>query len=186
MLVLGCASCDLSLGLCPNFLAFRGGHSPRDIPREAEPRRERYIFFITFAFHTFNMKKYYFAIVYLLWVVVVVALNHHQDLFSFSKPLFGGKLMLWAIFLGFSAYTIYCSTVEDFFKSLRKILVFRWGKQIGYDLLIGLSMFVLLIFLHSGSALAALLWIIPCVCFGNLAALLYFAMHYDSIVGAFI
>lgn len=132
------------------------------------------------------MKKYYFTIVYLLWVVVVIALNNHQDLLSFSKPLAGGKLMIWAVLLGFSAYTLYCSTVEDFFKSLRKILAFRWGKQIGSDLTIGLLMFVYLIFLHSGSALSAFLWLIPCVCFGNLAALLYFAVHYDSIVGIFI
>jgi hypothetical protein len=132
------------------------------------------------------MKKHLFWIIYTLWVVIVTALNYHQDVLSFSKPLVGGKLAVWAIFLGFSAYTIYCSTVEDFFKSLRKILAFRWGRQIGSDLTIGLLMFVFLIFLHSGSVLTAFLWLIPCICFGNLAALLYFSLHYDSIVGFFV
>jgi hypothetical protein len=75
---------------------------------------------------------------------------------------------------------------EDFFKSLRKILAFSWGKQIGSDLSIGLILFLFIIYWHTGSALTAFLWLLPCVAFGNLTTLLYVAVNYDALVGIFL
>jgi tryptophan-rich sensory protein len=58
----------------------------------------------------------------------------------------------------------------------------HWGRQIGIDLYIGLLLSVFLIYLHTGSVGIALFWLIPCLIFGNLATLLYFAIHYNSLV----
>jgi hypothetical protein len=132
------------------------------------------------------MKRHAFGLIYAVWVVGVLLLNRHNDLFSTQKPLVVGKFVVWLTFIGFSAYTIYCSMTEHFFKSLRKILAFSWGKQIGSDLTLGLLIFIFIVYLHSGSALTALLWLIPCICFGNLAALLYLAVYFDAIVGIFL
>lgn len=97
-----------------------------------------------------------------------------------------GKLLIWAAFLGFLAYTIHCSSREDLFASVRKISQLRWGRQIGADLYLGLCLALFVVYLNEGSVLAVLLWLLPALAFANLATLLYFAIHYDSIVARFL
>lgn len=61
----------------------------------------------------------------------------------------------------------------------------HWGRQIGADLYLGLFLALLIIYLHEG-ALAAFLWTVPTLAFANLSILLYFAIHFDAIVGRFV
>jgi hypothetical protein len=132
------------------------------------------------------MKKYGFTLLYSIFVISVLAMNWHSNLFSMNQPMVVGKLMIWAVFIGFSIYTIQCSMTEDFFKSLKKITAFKWGKQIGTDLLIGQFLLLFVIYWHTGSLLTVSLWLLPCIAFGNLATLLYFSIHYDTLVAAFL
>lgn len=67
-----------------------------------------------------------------------------------------------------------------------KIAELHWGRQIGIDLYLGLSLTLFIVYLNEGSVLVMLLWLIPTFAFGNLATLLYFAIHYDAIVARFI
>jgi hypothetical protein len=131
------------------------------------------------------MKRYAFAIVYSLFVVAVLSVNWHDKLFSMNQPMAFGKLLIWLIFIAFSLLTIYYSYTEDFFKSLKKILGFKWGIQIGLDLTIGLFLSMFIIYWHSDSAMTVLLWLFPFIAFGNLATLLYFIINYDSLVATF-
>ena len=123
----------------------------------------------------------------LLWVVfagfVVCALwcGRHEPVLKLDRPMVAGKLLIWTAFAGFLAYTIYCSLREDLFRSIRAMAALHWGRQVGLDLYLGLSLSLLLVYLNEGP-LAALLWLVPTCLFGNLATLLYFAIHYDSLV----
>jgi hypothetical protein len=123
--------------------------------------------------------------IYMAFVTGVLATNWHSNILSFNQPQGFGKILIWLVFISFSIYTIQCSVTEDFFTSLKKILGFKWSKQIFIDLAIGLFLSLFLIHWHSGSWIVTMLWIFPCVVFGNLATLLYFVIHYDTLVAVF-
>lgn len=93
---------------------------------------------------------------------------------------------MWALFLGFTAYTILCSSQENLFAGFRVVLGRHWGRQVLTDLYIGLLLPCVIIYLHSGSMWVLLLWLAPILAFANLAILLYFAIHYDSLVAKFL
>lgn len=128
---------------------------------------------------------------YLLWggfavfVICAVYSGWHENLFTVRKPLDAGKFVFWAAFIVFTVYSIYCSSKEDLFKTLGTMAGLHWGRQIGLDLYIGVSISTFIIYLHSGSVLVAVLWLVPLIAFVNLATLLYFAINYDSIVARF-
>jgi hypothetical protein len=131
------------------------------------------------------MKRHLFWMIYIAFVISVLATNWHSNILSFNQPQAFGKILIWLVFFSFSAYTIYCSLTEHFFKSLKHILTFKWGIQIGTDLEIGLFLSLFIIHWHSGSWIVTMLWIFPCVLFGNLTTLLYFVVHYDALVALF-
>lgn len=91
-----------------------------------------------------------------------------------------GKYALWLTYFAFVAYGLYATKREDFFKALRKISAYYWGRQIGIDLYIGFAFFLVFIGWHQG-VYAALLWALPVLVYGNQLTLLYLAVHYDSI-----
>lgn len=121
-----------------------------------------------------------------IFVFCAVYFGWHENLFTVKKPLDAGKFVFWTAFIVFTVYSIYCSSREDLFKTLGKMAGLHWGRQIGLDLYIGISISAFIIYLHSGSALVALLWLVPLIAFANLATLLYFAINYDSIVARFL
>ncbi|NNF00017.1 MAG: hypothetical protein HKN25_13430 [Pyrinomonadaceae bacterium] len=129
---------------------------------------------------------------FLLWglffvfVFCAIYFNWHENIFRVEKPRDAGKILFWAAFIGFTAYSIYCSRREDLFKTIKIMSGLHWGRQIGIDLYIGASIFAFFIYLHSGSILVLLLWLLPLIAFVNLATLLYLAIHYDSIVEKFL
>jgi hypothetical protein len=110
----------------------------------------------------------------------------HEDLFTTGGSWVTGKLLVWTAFLGFLAYTIYCSSREDVIASMRKLAELHWGRQVGADLYLGLLLTLFVVYLQEGSLLVVLLWLLPTLAFGNLATLLYFAIHYDAIVARFV
>ena len=121
-------------------------------------------------------------VVFFVFVLCAIYFSWHENIFSYKDPLGAGKFVLWAAFVGFTAFSIYCSRHEDLFKTIRKMLGLHWGKQIGIDLYIGIAISAFIIYFHSGSLWVLLLWLLPLIAFANLATLLYFAIHYDSIV----
>jgi len=130
--------------------------------------------------------KAFFWITFVLFVACALYFSWHDKIFSFSGRLSAGKYIVWAAFIAFTAYSIYCSSQENLFKSIGKIAELHWGRQIGIDLYLGLSLTLFIIYLNEGSILVVLLWLLPTIAFVNLATLLYFAIHYDSIVARFV
>ena len=123
---------------------------------------------------------------FLLFVGCALYFDWHGNLFAVTGPLMPVKLLIWAAFVGFTAYSVYCSSRENLFKSIEKISELHWGRQIGTDLYLGLLLTLFVVYLNEGSALVALLWLVPTLAFANLATLLYFAIHFDEIVGRFL
>ena len=132
-----------------------------------------------------KMKKYSFSIMYGAFLISILATNWHSNLWSVHQPMAMGKIMIWLILIVFPIYTIRCSIAEEFFKSLKKVTAIKWGRQISIDLWIGQFLSLYVIYWHTGSWLTVALWLGPCILFGNLATLLYFAIHYDALVVAF-
>lgn len=123
--------------------------------------------------------------VYAVFVACALGLEWHSEIFQFSGVMGVAKGIIWLVFLGFTAYSIYCSNKENIFRSLKSIARFHWGRQIGIDLYLGLALSLSVIFLHQGS-IVLLLWIVPVFLFANLATLLYVAIHFESLVARFI
>ena len=93
-----------------------------------------------------------------------------------------GNYLVWAVWVAFTIYTAYVALRENIFKSLRHMLTLHWGRQVGLDLYIGLSLAIIGIGLLERSIAAAVLWAVPIYLLGNIATLFYVATHYDSIV----
>lgn len=85
----------------------------------------------------------------------------------------------------FALYTLHCMRKEKFLKSAGTIWSLRWGKQITFDLYLGLFIFSFFILLNEGSFVSMLLWLFPTLLFGNLTTLLYFVIYFDSILANF-
>jgi hypothetical protein len=127
----------------------------------------------------------------LLWILFIgfafFAIWTREDTFIFISqgPYAFGKYMVWIIFFFFFGYSIYCSSRENFFKSVIRISEMFWGWQIGIDLYVGLMLPLLIIYLHGG-VFVLLIWLIPVLIYANLATLLYLALNYDSLISHFM
>ena len=124
--------------------------------------------------------------VYFAFVALALAVNWHDRLPRFDTPHAAGKIAVWVLFLGFTGYTMFCSSRENLFAGFGVVLGRHWGRQVLTDLYIGLLLPCVVIYLHSGSLLVLLLWLAPIAAFANLATLLYFAIHYDALVARFL
>lgn len=122
---------------------------------------------------------------FLVFAAAAIVLGWHEGILSLSGPLAAGKLVVFATFLAFLGYSIQCSAHENLFRTITKISQLWWGRQIGADLYIGLSLTLFIIFLHKGAFVLAL-WLLPVLAFANLATLLFLSIYYDSLVARFI
>ena len=122
---------------------------------------------------------------FVVFVASALYLNWHTSIMAFDGRLAWIKLLVWVSFAAFLAYSVYCSSRENLFRSLARIAELHWGRQIGTDLYLGLLLALFIIYLNEG-ALAALLWTLPVLAFANLSILLYFAIHFDEIVSKFL
>jgi hypothetical protein len=123
--------------------------------------------------------------VFVVFVACALFFGWHDRLFAFDQPMGAGKLVVWACFAGFLAYSIHCSSRENLFRSVAEITELLWGRQICADLYLGLLLAMGIIYLNEGFV-AALLWLVPTLLFANLSILLYAAIHFDSIVSRFM
>ena len=101
------------------------------------------------------------------------------------QSLFWIRYLALAFLLFFTAYTLYCMKKENFWKSLRDVYALKWGKQVILDLYLGLFFFSLIVYLHEGSFLIALLWILPALVLGNLVPLLYLVLYFPQLAQHF-
>ncbi len=124
-------------------------------------------------------------LIYAAFAVVAVYLNQHPDLFNFSGDLALVKLGILLVYIGFIIYSFYCGQRENIFRSVISITKFHWGRQICLDLYIGFFLSLFIIFLHEGILVMAL-WAVPILVFGNLATLLYFVIHFESLISHFM
>lgn len=124
--------------------------------------------------------------VYFAFVALALAVNWHDRLPRFDTPHAAGKIAVWVLFLGFTGYTMFCSSRENLLAGFGVVLGRHWGRHVLTDLYIGLLLPCVVIYLHSGSLLVLLLWLAPIAAFANLATLLYFAIHYDALVARFL
>jgi hypothetical protein len=124
--------------------------------------------------------------VFAAFAACAVGFGWHAALFRFDGPMGAAKLVVWLAFVLFTAYSIYCSSRENIFKTIRTMARLHWGRQIGIDLYLGLSLFLAVIYLHQGSVLVLAAWLIPVLLFANLATLLYVAIHFEALVARFV
>lgn len=117
---------------------------------------------------------------YGVFAIIALATNVQETTFQFSGLVGGIKAMVWLALLAFLAYSVNCSFRENFFRSIRSIATLHWGRQVGADLYLGLFLSLSIIFLNDG-VFIVLLWLLPTLIYANLAVLLYFAIHFDSI-----
>lgn len=123
-----------------------------------------------------------FWLIYLALVILAITFNGTEHPFISEGPYATGKYLAWMAFLAFTGYSYYCSQKENLFKTIKTMLGLHWGRQIVTDLYIGLTLFIIFIFVHQDSVLVSVLWAIPALYFVNLTSLLYLALHYDSVV----
>lgn len=126
-------------------------------------------------------KRYRLWAIYTIFTCAAFALNWHDRIFAFDGPHALAKVAVWATWIAFVLYSLYCTKEENFFRTLRHINQFHWARQIGIDLYIGVGLFFVLVYLHSGSLLVLLLWFPFILFFANLGSLVYLAIFFDDI-----
>ena len=124
-------------------------------------------------------------LIYGAFAVTALALHWHPQLLDFSGHTGIAKAIVWAAYLAFLVYSLHCSRNENIFRTIKTMNSLYWGRQIGIDLYIGVSLFLAFIYLHEGSVLVFALWLVPALLFVNLATLLYVAIHLESILARF-
>lgn len=85
----------------------------------------------------------------------------------------------------FTLYTLSCIPRENFFTSLKSVLSLHWGRQFIIDLNLGFFLFSFFIYLNEGSAVTAILWLIPSILFGQIVTLTYFVLNFHDLVQGF-
>ena len=124
----------------------------------------------------------------ILWAVffgftaTAVILNWDVRLLEFGSATGIVRLTLSVVWIGFLAYSIFCSTRESLFRTVGVMGQFYWGRQIGIDLYISVFLSIGLVYLVTGSPLATILWGLAFVPFANLAILLFVILHLNTIV----
>lgn len=131
------------------------------------------------------IKRYSLWIFYAAFFIIAVLTRSDLSTFNSQSPYFISKMIVWLIYLSFLIYSIYCTYKENFFKSVKRINSYLWGRQIGIDLYIGLFLPLVIIYFHGGIAML-FLWTIPVLIFANLATLLYLVLNFDSLVAQFL
>lgn len=132
-----------------------------------------------------SLKKNGLWIVFTVFALSAMYFHNGEPLFISNGSYPAGKPIMWFLFLSFLAYSIYCSSKENIFKTIKTISPLHWARQIGIDLYLGLVIAMFFIYLNEGSFWILALWLVPIILFANLATLLYIAMNYDSLVSRF-
>ena len=137
------------------------------------------------SFQTF-LKRNFLWVFYFIFVAATIISHEVEHPFISTSPIPFGKYLMWVIYIAFLAYSLYCSRVESFFGTLKRIYPFKWARQIGLDLYIGLIISLGLMCLNEGTIIVGIIWLVPVLVYANLAILLYMALNYDGIVSHFL
>ena len=132
------------------------------------------------------VKRNWLWTLYLVFLIVAFGTHQEQITLRGESAYRYGQSFLWLIWLAFLAYSLSISWRENFFKSISRMQPILWSRQIGLDLYIGLLLPLSIIYLHEGSLLIALIWLLPLLIFVNLASLVYLALNYDSLIAYFV
>ena len=125
----------------------------------------------------------------LLWIVffgfaaIAIGANWDPRLLDFGSKTGVVRLLLGVVWIGFLAYSIFSSSRESLFRTVRVMGNLYWGRQIGIDLYISVFLSIGVVYLVTGSLLATILWGLAFVPFANLAILLFVILHLDIIIG---
>lgn len=130
------------------------------------------------------LKKNLLSIIFIIFACIGIATKKDASIFISESQYGVGKYIIWLLFFTFFSYSIYCSSKENLYKSLRNIFQMHWGRQVVIDLYIGVLFPLSIIYLHGG-VFVFLLWLLPIIVNVNLFTLLYFALNYDSILSHF-
>ena len=122
---------------------------------------------------------------YAAFALFAVVSNWQASTLDFGGHLGGFKALIWLALLAFLAYSFYCTTRENFFRSVKTVTSLYWGRQISADLYLGILIGLLIIVLNGGFVVA-LIWLVPLLIYANLTMLLYVALHFDEIAAAFV
>lgn len=121
-----------------------------------------------------------------IFVFGALYLNWESGPFKFDGPFPLAKAAIWLTFALFSMYSGYCTLRENLFHTLREICHKHFGRQICIDLYLGAGLILFLIYLNEPTFAGFLIWMIPTLLYLNVLTLLYFAIHFDSIVAKFL
>ncbi|MEM8937489.1 MAG: hypothetical protein AAGC77_13905 [Pseudomonadota bacterium] len=120
-----------------------------------------------------------------LFLAIAVYLNWCPELLRVGTGVEITRLILIAAWLGFLGFSHYCSQRENIFRTVNTMLTYFWGRQIGIDLYISVSLSLGLVYLVTGSFAETLLWSIAFIPFANLAILPFIILHLHEISAAF-
>ncbi|KPA20104.1 hypothetical protein shim_36020 [Shimia sp. SK013] len=130
--------------------------------------------------------RYRLWIFYSVFCGFAVIYGGREAMFSLPERYALGKIALIVIFVLFVGFSLYATKVENFFRSVRTINGFLWGRQIGVDLYISVFLSLAVIYMLEGSLLTLALWSVPVVIFANLAILPYILLNYTALVQLFL
>lgn len=123
---------------------------------------------------------------YAVFFVLAIVFHKGENLFLSKGAYALGKPLVWLVLFGFLGYSLYCTSKENFFKTIKRTWPCLWSRQIGLELYIGLGLTMFVMYLNEGSLVVPALWFLPILIFANLATLLYIALNYDQIVRHFL
>ena len=130
------------------------------------------------------LKRHGLWVAYFAFLALALAFGATERPLDFTTGPASGKVALGLIFMGFLGYSLFAHVKEAFFRSVAKINQFHWGRQIGVDLYISVTLSLCLIYMVDGP-LALLFWLIPVLIFANLAILPYLILNYGAVLSGF-
>ena len=92
------------------------------------------------------------------------------------------KAIIWAGLLGFIGVAIWgISSSPDFIAGMNYLIADPWGVMAGVDLLLGLLLFGVLVFMVEESKGKAALWTLSFFMIGNPAPAVYLILNFDKL-----
>ena len=130
-------------------------------------------------------RRYQLWIFYAVFIGLAMAFGSREGFATTDGPYAGAKLMIFAGFIAFLGYSLYATARENFFKTLGTVNRLLWGRQIGIDLYISVTLSLMVIFMVEGSVLVTALWALPVLVFANLAILPYLLLNFAEVIAHF-
>ena len=131
------------------------------------------------------LKRYGIWGLYAVFLALALRFGGTEGLLPTSDGRALPKAFVLCLYLGFLAYSILATKRENFMRSLGQMARLWWGRQIGMDLYVSVTLSLALIYLVTGSLLALALWLLPVLVFANLAILPFVLVNFGTILGAF-